>query len=187
MMEQDLLKRYIHEKQQGVSRRHVLAIMGTGSIAVASLLSGCSPFGGSDTTASQSPTSAQSSTPVQVPAQAPTQAPTSSTSQSGVTGTAIGQKSMASNSAKTFTDPANQQGAVLVHLSDGSFVAYDSSCTHQGVTVNYDPATKMLVCPLHNSIFDPANGAKVLAGPAPSPLPKVAISVNSDGTITAGQ
>ena len=184
MTEQNLFERYTREKQQVVSRRHVLAFMGTGSIAVAALLSGCSPFGGGDTTASQSSTASA----VQVPAQAPTQAPasSSSTSQSGATGTTIGQTSMASNSAKTFTDPANKQGAVLVHLANGNFVAYDSSCTHQGVTVNYDPATKMLVCPLHSSIFDPANGAKVLSGPAPSPLPKVAISVNSNGTITAG-
>jgi len=65
-------------------------------------------------------------------------------------------------------------------------VAYEQACTHQAVTVHYDPATHTLVCPAHGSIFDPANGGKVLQGPATRPLPAVTVRVNVDGTITAG-
>jgi ubiquinol-cytochrome c reductase iron-sulfur subunit len=52
------------------------------------------------------------------------------------------------------------------------------------VPVNYDPVTQTIICPAHNSIFDPANGAKVLQGPALKPLTNVTVSVNADGTIT---
>ncbi|HEY4384360.1 MAG TPA: Rieske (2Fe-2S) protein [Ktedonobacteraceae bacterium] len=180
-MEQDLFETNSHEKHV-VSRRHVLALMGTsGAVAAATiLLSGCSFFdGGNSATSTSSPTTTT---------QAPTQAPesTATSTQAQQTGTVIGATSQASNSAKTFTDPANSQDAVLIHLSNGNFVAYDSACTHEGVTVNYDPATQKLVCPRHGAIFDPANGAMVLSGPAPSPLAKVTINVMGDGTITVG-
>jgi Rieske Fe-S protein len=52
------------------------------------------------------------------------------------------------------------------------------------VLVAYDPQTHTLVCPAHGAIFDPAQGGRVLHGPATRPLPQVTIHVNSDGTIT---
>src|SRR5258708_6580198 len=101
------------------------------------------------------------------------------------TGTIIGQTSMALNSANSFTNPADGQGSLLIHLPDNRFVAYEKACTHEQVPVAYNPATKQLVCPAHGAIFDPANGGAVVQGPAMKPLPSVKISVNGDGTITA--
>lgn len=98
-------------------------------------------------------------------------------------GHVIGSTKLAPNSAMAFTSPLNNQDDLLVHLSNNSFVAYDRACTHQNVPVNYDPATQKFVCPLHGSIFDPANNGAVLQGPAQRPLPKVTIKVNTDGTI----
>ena len=43
-----------------------------------------------------------------------------------------------------------------------------------------------IVCPCHASIFDPANGAAVLSGPAGRPLPALPVSVEANGTIIAG-
>jgi Rieske Fe-S protein len=84
-----------------------------------------------------------------------------------------------------FTNPADSKGSLLIHLSSG-FVACESACTHQGATINYDPGSGHLVCPLHGAIFDPANAFSVLQGPATIPQPAVSIHVNADGTITTG-
>ena len=65
--------------------------------------------------------------------------------------------------------------AVLVHLDSGDFVAYSAVCTHQGCTVAYQKG--QLACPCHGSVFDPANGAEVVAGPAPRPLPDIPVEV----------
>jgi thiosulfate dehydrogenase [quinone] large subunit len=86
---------------------------------------------------------------------------------------------MAPNSAVNFSGDN-----ILIHLSGGSFVAYNRSCPHANVPVNYNAGSQQLVCPAHGAKFDPANGAKVLKGPAHKPLPAVAIHVNGDGTIT---
>lgn len=96
----------------------------------------------------------------------------------------VGSTTLAANSAAVFNNPADGKGSLLIHLPSNKFVAYESACTHEGVTVNYDPATRMLVCPAHGSIFDPAMGAKVIQGPARTPLKPVAIRVNADSTIT---
>lgn len=42
--------------------------------------------------------------------------------------------------------------------------AVSRRCTHLGCTLSYDEAAKRLVCPCHNSQFDPTG--KRLAGPA---------------------
>jgi Rieske Fe-S protein len=65
--------------------------------------------------------------------------------------------------------------AVLVHLDSGDFVAYSAICTHQQCTVAYQNG--QLACPCHGSIFDPANGAAVVSGPAQRPLPEVPVEM----------
>ncbi len=102
------------------------------------------------------------------------------------TGTVIGASNQAAGSAKVFHNPADGKESLLVHLTNGNFVAYERACTHQQVPVDYDAATGHLICPLHHSVFDPANNGAVLVGPAQTPLPKVAVRVNADGTVTAG-
>jgi Rieske Fe-S protein len=89
-------------------------------------------------------------------------------------GRAIAQTSeVAPGSAVNFKDAGSP--AVLVHLNSGAFVAYSAVCTHQGCTVAYKNGE--LACPCHGSVFDPAKGAQVVAGPAPRPLPKIPIEV----------
>ncbi len=107
------------------------------------------------------------------------------------TGATIGTTTLAANSFLAFTNPADKKDSLLIHLPDGTFVAYERACTHQGVNVNYDPATHLLVCPLHGAIFNPAQNAAVVQEPEVQPTPtiqplkKIAIKVNGDGTITA--
>ncbi len=99
-------------------------------------------------------------------------------------GKMIGSANLATNTSTTFANPVDGKQSLLVHLPDGTFAAYESACTHQGVTVAYDPETHMLVCPAHGSIFDPAHGGSVVQGPAMQPLSQVVIHVNTDGSIT---
>ena len=103
------------------------------------------------------------------------------------TGTVVGSKTLAANSAQVFKNPANGNESLLIHLPTGDFVAAERACTHQGVPVNYHADTHKLVCPLHGATFDPADNFKVLQGPATMPLPAVTIKVNADGTITAAK
>ena len=64
-------------------------------------------------------------------------------------------------------------------LSNGQFVAYDALCTHAGCPVDYDPGSQLLLCPCHGAAFDPAKDGAVVQSPAETPLPSVAIRVDS--------
>ncbi|MBV9258725.1 MAG: Rieske 2Fe-2S domain-containing protein [Ktedonobacteraceae bacterium] len=112
--------------------------------------------------------------------------PTSATAQPGSSGGTIAQvKSVSANSSTTFTIPSSGDPGILIHLNNGQFVAYDALCTHAGCQVDYDPSQQLIVCPCHGAEFDPAKAASVVAGPAPTPLSTVAISVDSaTGAIT---
>lgn len=88
------------------------------------------------------------------------------------------------NAAVDYTNPANGNPSLLIHLPNGSLVAYEKACTHKGVFINYDPATHLLVCPAHGAMFDPARDAAVVQGPATQPQPRVKVQVRSDGSIT---
>ena len=91
------------------------------------------------------------------------------------------ESDVAPGSAVTFKDAGSP--AVLVHLDNGDFVAYSAVCTHQGCTVAYKNG--QLACPCHGSVFDPADGAAVVAGPAPRPLAKIPVKVEG-GDIVKG-
>ena len=97
-------------------------------------------------------------------------------------GAAIATESdVAPGNAVTFKDAGSP--AVLVHLDSGDFVAYSAVCTHQGCTVAYKNG--QLACPCHGSVFDPADGAAVIAGPAQEPLPEIPVRVQG-GDIVKG-
>src|SRR3712207_2368590 len=97
-------------------------------------------------------------------------------------GTAIVSESeVAPGSAHEFEDSGNP--AVLVHLDNGDFVAYSAVCTHQGCDVAYKDGN--LACPCHGSVFDPADGAAVIAGPAQRPLPEIPVKVEGGEVVRA--
>lgn len=74
-------------------------------------------------------------------------------------------------------------GGVVV-VRDGSTVhAFSSRCTHLGCTVNKVSKGKIF-CPCHGSVFDARTGA-VLQSPAPSPLPRVNVTVKGGEVYTA--
>ncbi len=77
---------------------------------------------------------------------------------------------------------------IHLDLTDQGFVAYSAICTHLGCTVSWvknekAPDASFSECFCHNSIFDPAQGAKVMGGPAPIPLAQIGVKVAADGTL----
>jgi len=153
-----------------LSRRRLLVQLGGASVALIWVLALLprtrpSPIQG----ASSSSTPAVSPTPVSSP-----------------TGTRIGTlAALQSQGSLTFQDPTNGDPAVAVSLAGGSIVAFDAVCTHAGCTVSYDPNLKLLGCPCHGAEFDPAQGAAVVGGPAPTPLAAIALQVGTDGGVYA--
>ncbi len=72
------------------------------------------------------------------------------------------------------------------------FCAYSAICTHMGCTVEWYPEKQFsfdfphLFCPCHQSVFDVFHGAKVLAGPAPRPLPQLPLMIADNVIAAAG-
>ena len=65
----------------------------------------------------------------------------------------------------------------------GEFVAFSSICTHQGCPVS-DIANGTINCACHGSQFSVEDGS-VVAGPAPSPLPPVEVTVDGKSVVRA--
>ena len=80
--------------------------------------------------------------------------------------------------------PAKVGGAdAIVSRPTATTVAcFSAICTHQGCTVQ--PNGHELDCPCHGSRYNAFTGA-VLNGPAPSPLPKIAVQVQGADVVTA--
>ena len=71
---------------------------------------------------------------------------------------------------------------VLTRGTDGTVHGFSSVCTHQGCTVD-NISGGVISCPCHGSRFDAQTGA-VVGGPAPAPLPKVAVVVRGTDVFT---
>jgi rieske iron-sulfur protein len=79
-------------------------------------------------------------------------------------------------------DPAGLTEETRARAAEG-VVAYSGICTHQGCPVNmWSKDLNAFVCSCHGSAYDPRNGAEVVAGPAPRPLPALGLKV-TDGAV----
>src|SRR5262245_15203845 len=66
--------------------------------------------------------------------------------------------------------------------ADG-IVAYTAICTHEGCAVDdWLSAEQLFYCPCHGSKYDPKDGARVVEGEAPRPLPALPLRV-ADGKL----
>jgi len=70
------------------------------------------------------------------------------------------------------------QDVVVTQPTEGTFKAFDATCTHQGCQVG-DVSEGTIHCPCHNSRFSIEDGSPQ-SGPAKSSLKEVAITVSGD-------
>ena len=69
--------------------------------------------------------------------------------------------------------------------ADG-IVGFSAICTHAGCLVSgWRPTEAHLFCPCHGSVYDPASGGQVVAGPAPRKLPALKLRVDAGGLLVA--
>jgi len=74
----------------------------------------------------------------------------------------------------------------LARAADG-VVAYSGICTHSGCDVDdWQPGEQIMSCSCHLSAFDPRDGAKVVDGPAPRPLPALPLAI-VDGRLSVAK
>lgn len=88
---------------------------------------------------------------------------------------------LAPNSAKIFRF-GNRPG-ILVRTPPGDLKAFSAVCTHLNCTVQYDPATSVIVCACHNGKYD-LNG-QVISGPPPRPLEAYRVNVRGDEVVVS--
>ena len=79
---------------------------------------------------------------------------------------------------------SNGAPSILFRTKTGVF-AYSAICTHQGCTVKYSTSSKTLKCPCHQAEFDPYKSAKVVNGPAETPLGKVKVAIKAAWVVEA--
>ncbi len=67
-------------------------------------------------------------------------------------------------------------------------VAFSAICTHAGCEVSgWRTSDACFLCPCHGSVYDPGAGARVVAGPAPRPLPALPLRITQGAlTVAAG-
>ena len=71
-------------------------------------------------------------------------------------------------------------------LAADGVVAYSGVCTHQGCPVNmWSSDQDVLYCSCHGSMYDPRDGAHVVGGPAPRPLPALGLKMNHGAPVVA--
>jgi arsenite oxidase small subunit len=111
------------------------------------------------------------------------------------------------NSAGSFFYPLDNEPNIIVKLGvavengvgpESDIVAYSDVCQHLGCNPGFVPTGQSppcspsyiakgpeLYCCCHGSIYDLTNDAKVTSGPAPYPVPRVILEVDSSGNIFA--
>jgi Rieske Fe-S protein len=153
-----------------LERRTVLrgAVVGGVTVAGAALLAAC----GGDT-ASSGASSGASSTPEPTSPDSPTPSSTDS----------VAALVPASDVPKGGGVVLADQEVVVTQPTAGDFRGFSAICTHQGCVVS-DVSDGVIVCPCHGSQFSIEDGS-VQAGPAPSPLPEVGVTVDGGNVVRA--
>jgi Rieske Fe-S protein len=162
------------------ARRAVVA--GAGVLGASALLSGC----GWDTAnlkdkyiADGQATGAPPAAPTTRAAAAPKKAaPTAGNANADNGGAAVERLASTSEIPVGGGKIFSADKVVVTQPTAGTFKAYDSTCTHAGCAVT-KIAGGTINCPCHGAKFSVEDGS-VAAGPAPSPLQEVPITVEGE-------
>jgi nitrite reductase/ring-hydroxylating ferredoxin subunit len=159
------------------SRR--IVFHGLGALGVAVALAGC---GGADEPTTSSSPSDDAGTSDPATSSAPTSDPAATSSAAEPT------EAPADGLVATADVPVGggvvllDENIVVVQPTEGAFLAYSASCTHQGTQVVIDD--EGIYCPTHGSRFSAEDGSPT-AGPASAPLGEVSVSVVGDQVVAA--
>jgi Rieske Fe-S protein len=82
----------------------------------------------------------------------------------------------AANSGKIFK--FGSKPGIIIRTEAGDLKAFSASCTHLSCIVQYDPASKQIICACHNGKYDLTG--KNVAGPPPRPLEAFTVNVKGD-------
>lgn len=83
-------------------------------------------------------------------------------------------------------DPSDLTDETRARAADG-IVAYSGVCSHTGCDVaEWLHGPRMLLCPCHDSEFDPADAARVDIGPAPRRLAALPLDIVDSMLVAAG-
>ncbi|HEY6798371.1 MAG TPA: Rieske (2Fe-2S) protein [Kineosporiaceae bacterium] len=153
------------------ARRSVIALGATAALGVTGVatLAGCG-------------SGSSGSSPASPAAGAGSAAPSSPAAATGRGSAALAQLSSIPVGGAAAASAHDGSPIIIARPSAGKVVAFSAHCTHQGCKVLVS-GTK-LDCPCHGSTFDALTG-KVLSGPAPSPLPSVAVTVSGTDVVPA--
>jgi thiosulfate dehydrogenase [quinone] large subunit len=98
-------------------------------------------------------------------------------------GTAVGAASgVPVGGSASFTDPASGDPSLVIQQTAGDFVAFDAVCPHEGCTVAYQAATRIIACPCHGSEFNARTG-DVINGPATTGLTSIKVTEGANGNL----
>jgi arsenite oxidase small subunit len=145
---------------------------------------------------------------ISAPAQSEESASTTQTGSASFPRTLITSLSgLQINQPVYFNYPMNDEPNILVKLGTpvtngvgpaGDIIAYSQVCQHLGCLYafqakgtspkcnsSYSAAGPVGYCCCHGSVYDFADDAKVVSGPAPHPVPRVVLEVDSSGNIYA--
>ena len=99
------------------------------------------------------------------------------------------------NRPHAFDYPLKGQGNVLIDFGHRvprgvgphhSIVAYSTACQHMGCDVDYNRRLRQLVCPCHQTRYDPERLGAIIEGVATRALPRVLLRVRNGAVYAVG-
>ena len=99
------------------------------------------------------------------------------------------------NEPVSFAYPLEGQSSLLLDLGEevpggigdsGGIVAYSARCQHMGCDVQFVAEGAYLLCPCHQSKYDPAREGNVIQGVAQEPLPRIELEIDGEEIVAVG-
>ncbi len=102
--------------------------------------------------------------------------------------TKVVKKGEAKNTVLVARYPPEELAPEVARHAVEGLVAYSAVCTHLGCIVSQWIADRgEALCPCHGGTFDLREGAKVVAGPPPRPIPQLPLKVENGVLVAAGE